>query len=127
MNLNYEVFTQWKQGVPILKSDLLPNTIFELGEPAQGLDGLNGFLTEVSTDELEGVMDISPAQVYNAFAVLGAGDKEVGTPLYFDPTTGALTTVETGEVFGKIVRTEYSEIFPIAGDQSIFVNLLLVN
>lgn len=129
MNTDYEVFTQWKQGTPILKTDLLPNVVFELGEPAQSIDGLNGFLMEVDkpVGGVEGVLDCGTSQVYNSSAVLEAGNHEVGTKLYFDPTTGSLTTVSTGDVFGKIVRTEYDEVFPIVGGVTTFVNLLLVN
>ncbi len=123
----YETSTPYKQGVAILKSDLVPNVIFELGEPAQSISGLNGFLMEVSADGLEGVMDVSPTQIYNADTLLTAGNKEVGTKIYYDPATGALTDTVVGEVFGKLVRVSHDDVFPVVGGATANINVLLVN
>jgi len=121
----YETQTPYKQGMAVLKSDLVPNAIFELGEPVQTLGGLNGFLMEVSKDGIEGVMDISPTQVYSAITLIGP-NQNVGDKVYYNPATGALTTSTFSIVFGKLVRESHTEVFPkVSGTYA--VNLQLVN
>ncbi len=126
-NSMYQVYTQHIQGVPVLPEDLVANAIFELGEPVQSLAGLNGFLTEVSADSTEGVIDIGAGQVYSASCVLEAGNHDVGTNVYYNPTTGALTTVSTGKPFGALVRVAYDDVFPVVGGVTADVNILLLN
>lgn len=127
MNNHYEVHTQFMQSMPILPADLVANAVFELGEPVQSLDGMNGFITEVSADGTEGNWDVGAYQVYSAPVVLSAGNKNVGTPIYYNPGSGALTDTATGKVFGLLVRTEYDQTFPIAGGVTATVEMVLVN
>lgn len=112
MNEFYEVFTNWKTGVPVLPADLVANAVFELGEPVQTLGGTNGFLTEVSKDGEEGVLDISPSNVYQAPVVI-VGTVNVGDLIYFDISDGTLTNVAGAlAIFATAVRVSYDETFP---------------
>jgi len=128
MNTNYEVFTQHKQGVPILFSDCFPDCVFELGEPIETAQGLRGFLTDVSVDGTEGVLDISTNNVYSALVTKDATDLHLADPIYYDPTTGQLTAVSGGRpVFGKAVRVSYDEVYPKVGAGVAVVGVRVVN
>jgi len=126
MNTNYEVFTQHKQGIPVLVTDCPVNAIFELGEPIQTNSGLNGFLTDVSSDGREGVLDVSPSNVYNGLVSL-TNDADIGTKVFYDPATGALTDTVVGNAFGTVVRSGYNEIYPVSGGGIVELPVMVVN
>lgn len=124
MNPFYEVFTAFKQGLPVLKTDLLPNAIFEFGEPVRTLSGLNGFVMEVSKDGEKGVIDVSPSNVYSGLTIVG-GIREVGANIYYNSATGTLTTSQLGTVFAVAVRSDLDVVQPVNGTYP--VSMLLVN
>ncbi len=118
MSNHYEVYTSnGVRGIPINVTWLTPSTTFALGNPAQTLGGMNGFITDVDKHRESGVLDIGSDQIYMSMVLVPLGDVvHIGTPVYFDIELGKLTTVGGGTtLFGKVCADSYKDTWPIVG------------